>query len=139
MKFEIPDFNGSIPSKYTCDGEDVNPRIIISEIPEEAVSLAVVVDDPDAPGKTFDHWIAWNLPLDDIEEGEEPGTQGTNNFNRKGYRGPCPPGETHEYRFKVYALSKKLNLKEGSRKRDLEKAMKGKIVDRSVLKAEYGR
>lgn len=105
--------NSAIPKKYTCQGEDINPPLRIDEIPESAEYLAIVVDDPDAPGGTFTHWLAWNLPpRRNIEEANFPGgEQGKNDFGDQKYGGPCPPeGEEHRYFFKVYALDSRIEL-----------------------------
>jgi len=131
-----------IPSKYTCDGDDVSPPLEISDLPEGTDVLALVMDDPDAPMGTFIHWLMWNIPKDTtkIEEGVEPqGAHGRTDFGRTRYGGPCPPSGTHTYRFKLYALSKKLDLREGATKRELEKAMKGYIIEESVLTSKYRR
>jgi len=133
---------GNIPSKYTCDGANVSPPLKISEVPEGTESLALVMDDPDAPMGTFDHWVVWNIPREtqEIQEGKEPqGIQGRTDFGRTGYGGPCPPSGTHRYKFKLYALDTKLNLREGSRKRDLESAMRGHIIEEVVLTGNYRR
>ena len=123
-----------IQSKYTCEGEDVSPRIEISGVPEGTKSLAVIVDDPDAPVGVFVHWVVWNLRVGNIEEGTSDGTVGTNDFGRLGYNGPCPPpGKPHRYFFKVYALDTMLELEEGATKQELLNAMEGHILD----KAEY--
>jgi len=129
-----------IPPKYTCDGEDVNPALLIKGIPEETKSLVLIVDDPDAPMGTWDHWIVWNIPpTNKIEENSVPGTEGLNDFRRRSYGGPCPPSGTHRYYFKVYALDTKLNLGSNSRKKDVEKAMKGHILAQGELVGLYSR
>ncbi len=133
---------GKIPSRYTCDGEDISPPLEFADVPEEAKSLVLVMDDPDALAGTFDHWLAWNIPANtkSIEEGKEPeGVQGTTDFGRKGYGGPCPPSGEHRYFFKLYALDTELDLPEGSSKEDLEKAMGGHIVEQAVLMGKYSR
>ena len=118
------DHNGDIPRKYTCQGENVNPPLKISNIPAGSKSLALIVDDPDAPGGTFDHWIVWNiLPAEFISEKSIPGIEGKNHYNITHYKGPCPPSGTHRYFFKVYALDTMLELKPGVEKETLEKAM----------------
>jgi len=140
IKSPVFDNNKSIPSKYTCDGDDVNPPLIIEGIPEGTKSLVLIVDDPDAPMGTWDHWIVWNIPLTNkIEENSVPGTEGLNDFRRHSYGGPCPPSGTHRYFFKVYALDTKLNLDSNSRKKDIEKAMKGHILAQGELIGLYGR
>jgi len=129
-----------IPSKYTCDGDDVNPPIMIEGIPEAAESLVLIVDDPDAPRGTWDHWIVWNIPPKGrLEEDSVPGTEGMNDSGRQSYSGPCPPSGTHRYFFKVYALDTKLNLPTNSRKRDVERAMKGHILAEGQLVGLYSR
>lgn len=130
-----------IPAKYTCQGEDISPELIISEIPKKTKSLSLIVDDPDAPHGTFDHWITWDItPVTVIGEGEKIGTQGMNGFGVAGYNGPCPPpGSTHHYHFKLYALDTKLNLPEGSLKGQVLKAMEGHILDQAELIGTFYR
>ncbi len=131
-----------IPKKYTCDGDDVSPELVFSDIPDGTESLALVMDDPDAPMGTFDHWVVWNIPSDTekIEEGEEPsGVQGKTGFGKKGYGGPCPPSGVHRYFFKLYALEDTLDLREGSSKKDLEQAMDDLIIEKAVLVGKYSR
>ena len=130
--------NQSIPAKFTCQGDDINPALIIGGIPKEAESLALIVDDPDAPMGTWVHWVVYDIPvISQIEEDSIPGTQGINDFGRKDYGGPCPPSGTHRYFFKIYALGKKLNLREGVSKKELEKAMQGHILDKAELIGLY--
>jgi hypothetical protein len=134
--------NGMIPPRYTCDGPNVSPPLAISGVPEGAKALALVMDDPDAPSGTFDHWIVWNVPPETtaIEEGRQPqGVAGKNDFGRLTYGGPCPPSGIHTYRFKLYALDARLSLKEGSRKMALEEAMKGHILAEALLRGKYSR
>lgn len=120
---------GSIPSRYTCEGDDINPPLDISGIPEEAKCLALVVDDPDAPRGTWVHWTVWNIPVTHhLKENTVHGTEGWNDFRRHAWGGPCPPSGTHRYFFKVYALDSLLDLPGGSKKEDLEKAMSGHIL-----------
>ncbi|AHF80230.1 YbhB/YbcL family Raf kinase inhibitor-like protein [Thermococcus paralvinellae] len=143
--------NEFIPSKYTCEGLDINPPLKIEGLSEKAVSIAIIVDDPDAPVGTFVHWVAWNIPpAKEIPEGipkketvELPihVVQGKNDFGRIGYNGPCPPRGhgIHHYHFKVYVLDTELNLKPGATKKDLEKAMKGHIIQYGELIGLYER
>jgi len=132
--------NQFIPPKYTCDGDDVNPSLRIEGIPREAQALVLIVDDPDAPMGTWDHWVVWNIPpVERIEENSVPGIQGLNDFNKHSYGGPCPPSGTHRYFFKVYALDMKLNLNSNSRKKDVEKAMKGHILAEGKIVGLYRR
>ena len=140
MKITSPAFehNKSIPEKYTCEGSDINPSLQIMDIPAEAKSLALIVDDPDAPGGIFVHWVVFDIPVtNQIAEKTFPGRQGINDFGRKKYGGPCPPSGTHRYFFKLYALDTSLNLKEGITKGDLEYAMKGHIVSSAELIGLY--
>lgn len=140
MKITSPEFenNQSIPKKFTCEGEDISPSLVIEGVPGEAKSLALIMDDPDAPMGTWVHWVVFDIPvINRIEENTIPGKQGTNNFNRKDYGGPCPPSGTHRYFFKIYALDKMLNLNEGISKGALEKAMQGHILDKAELIGLY--
>jgi Raf kinase inhibitor-like YbhB/YbcL family protein len=132
--------NKLIPVKYTCDGADVNPPLTIEGVPEETKTLVLIVDDPDAPMGTWDHWIVWNIPpTSKIEENTVPGTEGMNDFRRRSYGGPCPPYGTHRYFFKVYALDTQLDLKSNSTKKDVEKAMEGHILAEGELVGLYRR
>jgi Raf kinase inhibitor-like YbhB/YbcL family protein len=131
---------GRIPAQYTCDGADVNPPLRIQSIPDETINLVLIVDDPDAPMGTWDHWVLWNIPvLDTIEEDSAPGTEGINDFGKHTYGGPCPPSGTHRYVFKAYALAVELDLASTSRKRDVENAMKGHILAQGRLVGVYAR
>ena len=114
-----------IPRKYTCQGADVSPELTITGVPEGARSLALIVEDPDAPGRTFDHWIVYDIPPDiaSLGEGAASGTAGRNDFGDNAYGGPCPPSGTHRYYFKLSALDTRLDWPAGRRKRDLQKAM----------------
>jgi Raf kinase inhibitor-like YbhB/YbcL family protein len=132
--------NAMIPSKYTCDGADVNPPLVIAGLPKAAQSLVLIVDDPDAPAGTWDHWIVWNIPPGNaIDEDSVPGTQGVNSFRTHEYGGPCPPSGTHRYFFKVYALDARLSLSDSSGERDVENAMKGHILAKAELMGLYKR
>lgn len=135
--------NQEIPKKYTCDGEDVNPPLIIEEIPKNAKSLVLIVDDPDAPVGTWVHWVVFNInpKIKEIKENSVPkeAILGRNDFGKLEYGGPCPPAGTHRYFFKVYALDKVLNLGQGATKMDLEKEMKGHILDWGELVGLYKR
>src|SRR5512136_71751 len=118
--------NQLIPEEYTCQGP--NPPLSIEGIPENAKSLALILDDPDAPSGTFDHWIVWNIPpkQDKIEENSSLGVEGLNSAQEAGYIGPYPPpGKPHRYIFRVYAVDIKLSLSSSSGKKELEKALKG--------------
>ena len=135
--------NGSIPEKYTCDGSDVSPPLMIENVPPEAKSLALIVDDPDAPAGTWVHWVVWNIDpaTKEIKENSlPPGAQeGMSDFRKRGYGGPCPPGGTHRYFFKLYALDTMLTLGPNTTKALLEQAMKRHIVAQSELIGRYKR
>lgn len=139
-----------IPTKYTCDGEDVSPPLTIEGLSANAKSIAIIVDDPDAPVRVFTHWVIWNIPpVLHIPEGipkkevvSEPieAVQGINDFGEIGYGGPCPPsGKPHTYHFKVYVLDTMLDLKPGATKEELEKAMEGHLLQYGELRGVYGR
>lgn len=132
-----------IPEKYTCDGDDINPPLEISDIPEKTKSMVIIVEDPDAQSKIWAHWVVWNIPprTETIEEDSLPigATQGVNDFGNKGYMGPCPPSGIHRYRFKVYALNKTLSLASLSEKADVERAMSGHIIAQTTLTGVYSR
>ena len=133
---------GNIPSKFTCDGGDSSPPLRIAEIPSGAKTLALVVDDPDAPSGVFTHWIVWNISpqTNAIAEGSAPqGVQGTNDFGKFGYGGPCPPSGTHRYYFKIFALDRELNLPAGAKRNQLDAAMKGHVVAEGELKGRYAK
>lgn len=134
------DQNEMIPVNYTCDGTDVNPPLHIEAIPKEAKSIAIIVDDPDAPHGSFCHWLVWNIPVThQIAEKEIRGCTGINDFNRHQYNGPCPPSGTHRYHFKVYALDCTLNQPVTSGKIHLEKAMSNHVIGFGVLTGKYKR
>jgi Raf kinase inhibitor-like YbhB/YbcL family protein len=133
---------GNIPSKFTCDGGDSSPPLRLAEIPSGAKSLALIVDDPDAPSGLFTHWIVWNISpkTNAIAEGSAPqGVQGTNDFGKSGFGGPCPPSGTHRYYFKIFALDRELNLASGTKRNQLDAAMKGHVVAQGELMGRYSR
>jgi Raf kinase inhibitor-like YbhB/YbcL family protein len=139
---------GMIPAQYTCNGPDVSPPLNWEDVPEETKSLALIADDPDAPVGTWVHWVLYNLPADTHELQEDlPKTkvlpngamQGTNDFRKIGYGGPCPPGGTHRYFFKLYALDELVDLNPGARKKDLLDAMKGHILAECQLMGKFSR
>ena len=133
--------NCSIPKKFTCDDQNINPTLTIEGTPKEARSLALVVDDPDVPMGTFDHWVVWNIPplTSKIAENSIPGIEGLNGARQVGFTGPCPPSGTHRYFFKVYALDTELKLGPKSSKKDLEKALQGHILAKGELVGLYSR
>ena len=132
----------NIPSKFTCDGADTSPPLQIADIPSGAKSLVLIVDDPDAPGGLFTHWAVWNIPLQTsaVGEGSAPkGVQGTNDFGKSDYGGPCPPSGTHRYYFKIFALDRELDLPFGAKRGHLDAAMKGHVVAQGELMGRYAR
>ena len=132
-----------IPKKYTCDGEDVSPPLTIEGVPTNAKSLTLIVDDPDAPMGTWNHWLVWNIDPKTKEIGENSvpaeAVLGTNDFGKLDYGGPCPPSGTHRYFFKVYAFDTVLNLPQGAKRNELETAMKNHILDQEELMGKYSR
>ena len=132
-----------IPSEYTCDGADRNPPLTIRNIPAKAGSLALIVDDPDAPRGTWVHWVLWNIgpgtteiPSNSVPSGA---LQGRNDFGKQAYGGPCPPSGTHRYFFKLYALEASPALKPGATTAQLEEAMKERILEKAELIGRYRR
>jgi Raf kinase inhibitor-like YbhB/YbcL family protein len=131
---------GHIPPEYTCDGKDINPPLEVSNIPDGTRSLALIMEDPDAPRGVFDHWLVWDIsPNEAIAEQSAPGISGTNDFGRTGYGGPCPPSGVHRYFFKVYALDIKLDLMAGADKHSLLEAMQGHILAEGEIMGLYQR
>lgn len=134
--------NRSIPPTYTCDGEDISPELHIAGVPSEAKSLVLIVDDPDSPTGTWDHWVLFNISPSTtvIQEAAEPkGVSGKNTWGKTGYGGPCPGQGEHHYQFKLYALDTVLDLKEGSSKEEVEQAMEGHIRAETKLVGLYQR
>jgi hypothetical protein len=139
---------GMIPKKHTCEGKDVSPPIAWGTVPSGTKALALICDDPDAPMGTWVHWVLFNLPgsAKELPESVPPqkilansAKQGTNDFRKIGYGGPCPPGGTHRYYFKLYALDTELNLEPGATKSQLLKAMEGHILGEGQLMGKYRR
>ncbi len=137
-----------IPRRHTCDGEDVSPPLAWRRLPPGTKSLALIVDDPDAPARTWVHWIVYNLPAasSGLPEGVPPdktvagdGRQGRNDFGRIGYGGPCPPGGVHRYYFKLYALDTELDLPPGASKAELLQSMAGHVLGEGQLMGRYRR
>lgn len=131
-----------IPSKYTCDGENLIPPLAIFGTPQGTVSLALIMDDPDSPSGTWDHWVIFNLPPDTerIGEGDMPrGVSGVNTWGKLGYGGPCPGSGEHRYLFKLYALNTLLPLAEGASKEEVLSAMDGHVVESTTLMGRYER
>ena len=136
--------NESIPSKFTCDGESINPQLEITGVPENARSLALIVDDPDAPvAGGFVHWVVFNIDpgTKEIKENSVPenGVEGTTSAGKLGYVGPCPPSGIHHYQFKLYALDSELDLGSSAKRGDVEKAMENHILDQTILVGLYKR
>ncbi len=130
--------NQPIPRKYTCQGQDINPPLAITGIPAGTKSLALIMDDPDAPGGNWDHWLVYNIaPTPEIKENSVPGTQTRNDFGKVDYGGPCPPSGTHRYFFKLYALDTTLTFKGAPSKEALEQAMQGHILEKAELIGLY--
>lgn len=137
-----------IPSDFTCDGADMSPPIEWSGVPANAESLAVIMDDPDAPAGNWKHWLVYNLSPDltllpaGIPAGEKlpsGGFQGRTDFGKASYQGPCPPNGEHRYFFKIYALDTMLRLKPGASKQELSRVMQGHILAEGVLMGKYDR
>jgi Raf kinase inhibitor-like YbhB/YbcL family protein len=131
--------NGTIPSKYSCEGTEVSPALKVENIPANTQSLALIVHDPDAPMPGgFTHWVMWNLSVDGIiPENFKGAEQGLNGSEEPGYKGMCPPTGTHHYHFYVYALNTKLSLGTNTNKADLEKAMQGHILAEGKITGLY--
>jgi len=137
-----------IPKKYTCDGDNVSPPLEWSEVPKATQSFALICDDPDAPMGTWFHWVIFNIPasVHKLNENislnkvlEDGAVQGNNDFRKTGYGGPCPPGGTHRYFFKIYALDKRIGLTPGTTKDELIKELEGHILAEGKLMGKYSR
>jgi len=152
MKITSTEFQDkeTVPTKFTCDGENINPTLIIEDVPENTKTLVLIMDDPDVPeeirqDQMFDHWILFNIPptTTRIEENTAVGTSGANTRGTNIYVGPCPPPQyqptTHRYYFKLYALDTELNLQEGATKKEVEAAMQGHVIEETVLMGKYDR
>jgi len=147
MKITSPAFQhmGIIPAKYTCQGQDTSPALRIDGIPQGARTLALIMDDPDAPMGTWDHWVMWNIPINEssveIAEGSAPpgAVEGLNSWPKKGYGGPCPPSGVHRYFFRAYALDTALSISGSAGKKELETAMVGHALAKAELIGKYSR
>ena len=132
-----------IPAKYTCKGENVNPPLQFIDVPNNAKSLVLIVDDPDAPVGLWVHWVAFNIDpkTSGVEENSKftSGIEGVTSFGKPGYGGPCPPSGTHRYFFKLYALDLELNLSETADKKAVEDAMNLHILDQAELVGLYSK
>lgn len=134
---------GMIPARFTCDGQDVNPPLEWGTTPTGTRTLALIMDDPDAPVGTWVHWVVWNIRPDtpQIQENSVPdgAFQGLNSWKRNSYGGPCPPSGTHRYFFKIFALDTALDLSRTATKAELEIAMQGHILAQGELMGTYRR
>lgn len=139
---------GPIPGRFTCDGEDVSPPLTWGGVPEGAASLALIMDDPDAPAGIWIHWVLYDIPagLNGLPEGvpadellSDGRASGLNSWQRNGYGGPCPPSGTHRYFFRLYALDKMLGLPAGTTKDGLLDAMQGHILGQTEVMGTYAR
>ncbi|MDQ2918344.1 MAG: YbhB/YbcL family Raf kinase inhibitor-like protein [Verrucomicrobiota bacterium] len=126
-----------IPEQFTCKGANINPPLQFPGVPAAARSLALIVEDPDAPNGLFTHWLVWNIDPNTrqiVEKSSPAGAiQGTNDFGKSGYGGPCPPSGTHRYFFRVFALDQKLALRSGAKRKELDQAMAGHILARGEM------
>ena len=145
MKIVSPAFQegGTIPEKFSKNGQNISPELRIAGVPAEAKSLVLIVDDPDAPVGLFTHWLVWNIDpkMGDIAEGSAPSgaAQGRNDFGEIGYGGPQPPSGTHRYYFKIFALDRTLDLKPGAKRREVDSAMKGHVIAQGELMGRYSK
>lgn len=135
--------NGTIPEKFTCLGQNINPQLEFSGFPVDTKSLALIMDDPDAPRGTFTHWVVYNIPPDVTEIHEAarniPGIQAKNGTGENEYTGPCPPSGVHRYYFKIYALDRMLPADYIDDKSQLQTAMVGRILDQAEIMARFGK
>ncbi len=146
MRLIIKEFKDGkeIPLKFTCDGKDETPEIEVKDVPENAASLALIVDDPDAPSGLFTHWMIYDLDKDTKKiDGKTPGIpgvlQGVNDFGNAGYGGPCPPpGKAHHYYFTIYALNTKIG-KASLKRKELDREMNGHVIEKATYLGTYKR
>src|SRR3989338_8906514 len=133
--------NSKIPGKYTCDGENINPPLEFSEIPKETKSLVLIVDDPDAPSKTWVHWVLYGIDPSTakIKENSASGIQGKTDFGKPGYGGPWPPSGRHRYFFKLYALDTILDVPNGLTKQQVLEKVRDRVIEETELVGLYGR
>lgn len=135
--------HGTIPHEYTCDGEDISPPLYFENVPDEAQSLTLIVEDPDAPGKTWVHWVVVNIDpaTTRVLEDSVPtgGFEAMTDFGHTGWGGPCPPTGPHRYYFKLYALDTTLDITEDITREEVENAMEGHILEKAELVAIYSR
>lgn len=145
MQLTSPVFknNGFIPSKYTCDGENISPPLSVAGIPSKTKSLALIVDDPDSPSGTWTHWLIWNINANITEIPENffssDSIEGTTSWGKPGYSGPCPHSGTHRYFFKIFALDSKLNIPSSSLVSDFLEASQNHIIDQDQIIGRYSK
>ena len=143
MRISSPAFEdeGDIPARFTCAGEDISPPLLFEDVPPEAVSLVLVMDDPDAPMGTWDHWVAYDIePLAEVPEGiRSLGTAGTNSWGHTGYGGPCPPSGTHRYVFQLFALDRRIGWEEGADKTSVLEAIHEHVLAEASLLGFFSR
>ncbi|MDD5561264.1 MAG: YbhB/YbcL family Raf kinase inhibitor-like protein [Candidatus Omnitrophica bacterium] len=140
MKLSSPEFKNMafIPQKFTCQGKGINPELVIEDIPDNAKSLVLIMDDPDAPSGDFVHWVLYDIPVTSrIDENTSPGKEGLNSLGKSGYVSPCPPSGTHRYFFKIYALDKILDRDKGLSKYELEEEISAHLLDKAELVGLY--
>ncbi|MFB6189963.1 MAG: YbhB/YbcL family Raf kinase inhibitor-like protein [Candidatus Nanohaloarchaea archaeon] len=144
MELELGFRGDVIPEKYTCDGQNISPPVRFQELPEETETVALIMDDPDAPVRVFDHWAVWNVTSGRLDEGlpaqeklTSGAVQGTNDFGDVGYSGPCPPTGTHTYRFRAYALESPMDLEPGAPADELEAAVEKHAIAQDTVRREY--
>ncbi|HBA87777.1 MAG TPA: YbhB/YbcL family Raf kinase inhibitor-like protein [Geobacter sp.] len=144
MRLTSPEFkeNGRIPAKYTCDGDNISPELRIAGTPPGTKSLALVLEDPDAPNGLWVHWIVWNIDpgTTTLAQQAQPRESviGRNSWGHSKYGGPCPPSGTHRYVFRLYALDAQLDLAGTASKGQLNVAMEGHVLAEAVLTGLYG-
>jgi Raf kinase inhibitor-like YbhB/YbcL family protein len=145
FRIASPDFTdgASIPARFTCEGQNISPALAIIGAPATAKSLVLIVDDPDAPGGTFTHWLVWNIPpaTSRIPSDAAPSAArvGTDDFGTLGYSGPCPPSGTHRYFFRLSALDTTLNLPMGASRREVDAAIQGHVIATASLMGRYAK
>ena len=132
-----------IPTKYTCDGENISPPLEFVDVPEETKSLVLIMDDPDAPQEVFTHWIVYKIDPEttSVTEGKNPAyaTIGLNSAGKAEYAPPCPPSDIHRYYFRLYALDTEINLQPGANRREIEEAIAGHVIAQAELLGRFGR
>ena len=143
MRISSPAFEheGDIPARFTCAGEDISPPLLFEDLPPDAVSLVLVMDDPDAPMGAWDHWVAYDIePLAEVPEGVGSlGTAGTNSWGHIGYGGPCPPSGTHRYLFQLFALDRRIGWEEGADKTSVLEAIHEHVLAEASLLGFFSR